>query len=81
MTRLEHEWREWLAGNPRVRAMLPEDVTKIKTVWLHGAQSVLVALAASHPEGPKDLEALKATADALNDEIMAGIARAHGRLD
>lgn len=79
MTRLEHEWREFLAANDRLRAMDAESVRKVHAVFLHGAQAALVALAASHPEGPQDLEALKATADALNDEIMAGIAKAHGR--
>lgn len=80
MSPLEHEWREWLAGNDRVRAMDRESLRKVHAVWLHGAQGTLAAIAASHPEGkPAELAELVATMEGLNDEIMAGLTKAHGR--
>lgn len=79
MTPLEHEWREWIAGNDRVRAMDKDTLRKVKAVWLHGAQAALVAIAAEHEGGPTDLAALRATMEGLNDEVMAGLTKAHGR--
>ena len=80
MSPLETEWREWLASNDRVRAMDKDSLRKVRAVWLHGAQATLTAMAASHPEGqPRDLPALLDTLQALNDEIMAGLTKAHGR--
>lgn len=78
MTDLEKYWREFLAEHREVRAMTREQVNKVRSVWLDGAQATLLVLRDACPNGP-ELEALKASLEATNDEVMAGIAVCHGK--
>lgn len=78
MTDLEKYWREFLAEHPEVRAMTRDSLNKLRAVWLDGAQATLLVMRDACPDGP-DLERLKASLEATNDEVMAGITRCHGR--
>lgn len=81
MTDLERYWREFLAEHPEVRAMTRQQVSKVNSVWLDGAQGLLLALRDACKDGAPDLERIMTAMESAGDEIKAGILRCRGEVN